>query len=122
MEHRCPSCDRNIIYPEDHTKECPNQNFGHGVSVLAAMTGMVPKPNHMLKWNDDIPPAVSAAMRNGETALLHDAEGRPFKVILRDYYGTIREVGLSTVKEFREESASNEQKTQEENGDGSPIV
>ena len=106
MDHRCPSCDRNIIYPEDHTKECTTKHIGHGVSVGNAIMGTIPKPKHMLKWHDDIPPAVMTAMRNGETALLHDAEGKPFKVILMDYYGEIREMPLKSVKEFREDGVA----------------
>lgn len=65
--------------------------FGGGVSVLAALTGTIPAPVHHLRWGENIPKEVMTAMHKGQTAMLHDADGKPYALLLMDYYGTIRE-------------------------------
>ena len=69
---------------------------GRGVSLTQALTGTIPEPKHMLRWGENIPPEIMEALRNGETALLHDAEGKPYSLVLIDYFGTIREKRVNT--------------------------
>jgi hypothetical protein len=64
---------------------------GVGVSIGQLLTGTIPKPTRELKWGENIPPEIMTALRNGETALLKDADGNPHSVVLMDYFGTIRE-------------------------------
>lgn len=46
-----------------------------------------------LDWGKDIPPDKMERLKNGEIFLLYDADHRPFKYILRDWYGDFREIG-----------------------------
>jgi len=45
----------------------------------------------MLTWGENIPPEIMTALRNGETAILHDEEGKPYCLVLMDFFGAIRE-------------------------------
>lgn len=69
----------------------PTTKFGGGISITAAITGTIPTPKHELKWGENIPKDVMAALHAGETAMLHDPDGNPHELLLMDYFGTIRE-------------------------------
>lgn len=67
-----------------------------GVSVSQLISGTIPEPTHTLKWGEDIPKDVLEALDNGETAILLDEDGAPFSILLKDYFGTIRENSCHT--------------------------
>lgn len=62
----------------------------HGISISQAATGTIPEPTHRLEWGEDMPPEIREALRQGETAMQYK-DGKPNKLILMDYFGTIRE-------------------------------
>lgn len=62
-----------------------------GVSIEQLLTGSIPAPTYWLRWGEDIPAEAMQALRRGETAMLHDADGNPYSRVLMDSYGTIRE-------------------------------
>ena len=45
----------------------------------------------MLKWGEDMPAHVVQALLNGETAVLLDEAGKPYSIVLKDWYGNTRE-------------------------------
>ena len=65
-----------------------------GISISQLVSGTIPEPTHTLKWGEDMPAHVVKALENGETALLHDEAGNPYSLVLKDYFGTIREQKL----------------------------
>lgn len=62
-----------------------------GVSVGQLLAGAIPRPTYWLRWGEDMPAEVMEALRRGETAMLHDADGNPCSLVLMDSYGQIRE-------------------------------
>ena len=62
-----------------------------GIDIGQLLSGTIPEPTKILEWGKDIPPETMQALRDGETATLNDAEGKPHSTILMDHYGTIRE-------------------------------
>ena len=51
---------------------------------------------HHLRWGEDIPKDVMSALCNGETAVLHDPDGKPYSIVVKDCYGQIREKCIVT--------------------------
>ena len=64
---------------------------GGGVSVVAAITDTIPKPTMILEWGNSIPPDYMHRMYKGETATLMGEDGKPYALLLMDYFGTLRE-------------------------------
>jgi len=62
-----------------------------GVSVTQLLMDTIPEPTHTLNWGEDIPLDIRRALDNGETAILNDINGNPYSLVLKDYFGTIRE-------------------------------
>jgi len=61
------------------------------VSVVQIKVGTLPEAKHTLKWGEDLPPHIRQALKDGETAILNDADGKPYSHVIMDSYGTIRE-------------------------------
>ncbi len=62
-----------------------------GVSIGQLLTETIPEPTRVIGWDEDIPADVMEAMRKGETVTVLGKDGQPSRVILMDYFGTIRE-------------------------------
>jgi hypothetical protein len=61
---------------------CSENDIWRGISIDQLFSGTIPEPTIDLVWGKDIPPEIMERLKGGETAILHDKEGKPWKFIL----------------------------------------
>ena len=51
----------------------------------------IPEPTVTTKWGEDLGEEQKKALESGQSVLLLNPQGEPHSVLIKDYYGTIRE-------------------------------
>lgn len=72
---------------------------GKGVPLTQVYDKNMPIPTYILKWGENMPKEIFAALQEGEAALLLDREGNPYSVVIIDTTGTVREKSIQRVRE-----------------------
>jgi hypothetical protein len=76
-----------------------------GCSLSQILAGGGPWPTYILKWGEDMPkPVLKALKEDGEAALLLDANGEVYSMVVYNDMVGMREMSVATMRELNQRS------------------
>ncbi len=73
------------------------------VSIIQSFSGWAPLPTYILEWGEDMPPHILKALKDGEAAL-RIKDGKVHSMIVYNDIGGMREMYVTTMREYNQRS------------------
>jgi hypothetical protein len=85
--------------------DLPGMSTEQGCSLSQILSGGGPWPTYILKWGEDMPKHIHKALKeDGEAALILDANGEVFSMIVYNELVGMREMSVATMRELNQRS------------------